>query len=253
MKTNTIAVSVKLLSIMLLLTLFLAACADASAQPEKMVGKQPVNEADKVIVDQSVSGENLEAMSEPEHDNQAMSDPAEVDGMEKQDEQNLADGRDEMMESPTQPASPLLSLPITNPATGETFTLSDFSGKVILVETMAMWCSNCFRQQNQVKVLHDLISDRDDFISLGIDIDLNEVAEDLIEYTSSNGFDWTYAVATKEFAREISQSLGDQFLNPPSTPMFIIDRKGEIHPLRFGIKDSQELLEVLQPFLDEGI
>jgi hypothetical protein len=116
-----------------------------------------------------------------------------------------------------------------------------------------MWCSNCMKQQQQVKALHVLLGERDDFVSVGLDIDLNENQDDLKNYISANGFDWIYAVAPAEVAREIGQTYGDLFLNPPSTPMFIIDRKGEVHLLPFGIKSAQSLLEALQPFLDEGM
>ena len=126
----------------------------------------------------------------------------------------------------------------------------DFKGKVVLVETLAMWCSNCLKQQQQVSSLHDLVGDRDDFVSLGLDIDPNENAEALKSYISNNGFSWVYAVAPTEVSREIAQLYGDQFLNPPSTPMFIIDRDGEVHPLPFGIKQAEDLLEALQPFFD---
>ena len=141
---------------------------------------------------------------------------------------------------------------LTDPASGQAFTIQDFKDKVVLVETLAMWCSNCRQQQEQVKALHDLLGERDDFISLGLDIDPNENLDDLKAYVARNGFDWTYAVAPVEVAREIGQLYGDQFLNPPSTPMFIIDRHGEVHVLPFGIKSAEQLLEALQPFLDEG-
>jgi len=113
-----------------------------------------------------------------------------------------------------------------------------------------MWCSNCKKQQAQVKALHELLGERDDFVSIGLDIDLNENADDLKGYSASNGFDWVYAVATKEVAQDISQQYGDQFLNPPSTPIVIIDRHGEAHPMPFGIKSADELLKFIQPFLD---
>ena len=62
-----------------------------------------------------------------------------------------------------------------------------------------------------------------------------------------------YAVATKDIAQDLSKHYGDQFLNPPSTPMLVIDRKGEAHPLPFGIKSADELLKFIQPFLDEAM
>lgn len=165
-----------------------------------------------------------------------------------QDSEGMDDQEEEMMSS----GPAFLSATLTDAATSEEFTFSDFKGKVVLVETMAMWCSNCFKQQNQVKALHDLVGENADLISVGLDIDINENLEDLKDYVANNGFNWLYGVATQDVAREISLELGDQFLNPPSTPMFIIDREGQIHPLKFGIKSAEELLHSLQPFLENG-
>ena len=88
------------------------------------------------------------------------------------------------------------SAALTDAATGETFTIQDFKGKVVLVETMAMWCPTCLRQQKEVKALHDLLGERDDFVSVGIGVDINENLAALKDYTAKNGFDWTYTVAT---------------------------------------------------------
>jgi cytochrome oxidase Cu insertion factor (SCO1/SenC/PrrC family) len=155
---------------------------------------------------------------------------------------------DAMMETPA-----WYSASLTNVSTGQTFTVNDFKGKVILVETMAIWCSTCFRQQGQVKALHDLLGQRDDFVSIGLDVDPNEDAASLKSYVEKNGFDWLYAVATTEVAQDISKHYGDQFLNPPSAPIVVIDRKGEAHPMPFGVKSADELLQFIQPFLDEAM
>jgi thiol-disulfide isomerase/thioredoxin len=142
---------------------------------------------------------------------------------------------------------------LTNVNTGQTFTVADLKGKVVLVETMAIWCSNCLRQQKEVKALHDAMGMNEDFVTVVLDIDPNENAENLQAYTARNGFDWTYAVAPRDVAREIGQTYGDQFLNPPSTPMLIIDRHGEVHPLPFGIKKSDSLQQALEPFLNDAM
>jgi thiol-disulfide isomerase/thioredoxin len=155
---------------------------------------------------------------------------------------------DAMMEAPA-----WYSASLTDVSTGQAFTINDFKGKVILVETLAMWCPNCKKQQAQVKALHEMLGERDDFVGLGLDIDLNESAADLKGYAESNGFDWMYAVATTDVAQDFSKHYGDQFLNPPSTPMLVIDRHGEAHPLPFGIKSAEELLQFIQPFLDEAM
>lgn len=153
-----------------------------------------------------------------------------------------------MMESPA-----WFSAVLTNVRTGETFIVQDLKGKVILVETMAVWCSNCLRQQGQVKELHGLLGERDDFVSIGLDIDSNEDAAKLKDFVEAQGFDWLYAVSPAEVSSELSSLYGDQFLNPPSTPMLAIDRHGVVHPLPFGIKSADELLNFIQPFLDENM
>ena len=98
--------------------------------------------------------------------------------------------------------------------------------------------------------MHELLGMNDDFVSIGLDIDLNENAADLKGYVEGNGFNWLYAVATADIAQDISKQYGNQFLNPPSTPIVIIDRHGEAHPLPFGIKSADELLQFVQPFLN---
>lgn len=141
---------------------------------------------------------------------------------------------------------------LTDVNSGETFKIADFKGKVVLVETMAVWCPLCLRQQGQVRALHELLGEREDLISLALDIDPNEDAELLQAHANQNGFDWRYAVAPAEVSREIGLLYGAQFLNPPSTPMLIIDRQGEVHLLPFGQKDVQTLQEALTPLLNEG-
>jgi cytochrome oxidase Cu insertion factor (SCO1/SenC/PrrC family) len=159
-----------------------------------------------------------------------------------------APSADAMMEAPA-----WYSASLTNVNTGQAFTINDFKGKVVLVETMAIWCSTCFRQQGQVKALHDLLGQRDDFVSIGLDVDPNEDSVSLKSYVEKNGFDWLYVVATAEVAQDISKHYGDQFLNPPSAPILIIDRHGEAHPMPFGVKSADELLQFIQPFLDEAM
>ncbi len=137
--------------------------------------------------------------------------------------------------------------------TGEAFSIADLQGKVVLVGTMAIWCSNCLKQQREVKALHEILGDQPNLVTVVLDIDPNESADILGNYADNNDFDWTYAVAPRDVAREIGQLYGDQFLNPPSTPMLIIDRYSEVHPLPFGIKSADSLENALKPFLIDSM
>jgi len=137
--------------------------------------------------------------------------------------------------------------------TGNSFKISDFIGKVVLVEDLAMWCPSCKVQQEQVKILNEKLGMHSDLISVGLDVDPMENAANLKKYTYSNSFDWVYAIAPLEVTNEISKLYGVNFLNPPSTPIFIIDRKGEVHVMPFGIKSAEDLQKFIDPFLAEGM
>jgi cytochrome oxidase Cu insertion factor (SCO1/SenC/PrrC family) len=138
---------------------------------------------------------------------------------------------------------------LTDVQTGESFTMNDFSGKVVLVETMAMWCPNCIVQANEVRKLHELLGDPDDLVSVSLDVDVNEDAASLKEYSQGYGFNWRFAIAPLEVARALGNLYSAQYLNPPLSPMLIIDRDGEVHHLEYGQKSAEKLLESVQPFL----
>lgn len=152
------------------------------------------------------------------------------------------------MESPA-----WFSTVLTNVQNDTTFTIADLKGKVVLVETMAVWCSNCRDQQNEIKALHDQLGMQDDFVSVSLDIDPNENPDTLKSYLKTTGFDWHYAVAPADVSRDIASEFGNQFLNPPSTPILIVDRHGVAHALPFGLKSSDDLLQAVNMYLKEGM
>jgi len=213
--------------VILSLAFVLSACAPAAATPAAVMGKPTEAMMDKPT----------EAMMDKPTDAMMDKGTSTPDAM-----------GDKMMASPA-----FFSTPLVNVRTGENFSINDFKGKVVLVETLAMWCPNCKKQQAQVKALHEALGMNKDLVSIGLDIDPNENASDLKTYTDNNGFDWIYAVAPAEVSREIGNLYGDQFLNPPSTPILVIDRKGQAHPLPFGIKGADELMKFIEPFLNEGM
>jgi cytochrome oxidase Cu insertion factor (SCO1/SenC/PrrC family) len=144
-----------------------------------------------------------------------------------------------------------VTTPLVNATTGQTFRLVDYKGQVVLVEMMAVWCTNCLQQQGHIRELHQAASaqNKDNVVSLSMDIDPNEDAKQLTAYREKQGFEWGYTVAPPAVAREISNLYGAQFLNPSAVPMLIIDKQGAIHPLPFGVKSAETLQEALKPYL----
>ena len=253
----------KFVPVFLILALILAACSQARPTsevmpqenpPEAVVeeGEMPKATADTMMEDASKEMMGTATpdtmMGEPE-DKMATATPGDM----------LDDKSKDMMETatPEMAGESMMSpawfgLTLTDVATQESFTINDLKGKVILVEALAQWCPKCLQQQKQVVKLLKLVGETPDFVILGLDIDPNEDSASLKAYIEENGFTWRYAVTPAEVSREIGNLYGSQFLNPTSTPMLIIDRHGEVHPLPFGIKSAEDLLAAIEPFLMEA-
>ena len=139
---------------------------------------------------------------------------------------------------------------LTDVQTGEPFTMNDYAGKVVLIETMAMWCPNCLFQANEVRKMHKLLDSPDDVVSVSLDVDLHEDGASLKDYINEYGFEWHFAVAPLEVARALGNLYNAESLNPPLSPMLIIDRNGEVHQLEYGQKSAESLQKSLEPFLN---
>lgn len=103
--------------------------------------------------------------------------------------------------------------------TGESFVIADID-KPVLLESFATWCPVCQKQQENVKKLHEEIGD--EVVSVAINTDPNEDAEDVKEYARSNGFDWNYVVASPEVVQSLIENFGSGIVNAPSVPMILI-------------------------------
>jgi hypothetical protein len=131
------------------------------------------------------------------------------------------------------PADALLAVALTDVRSGETFTLGDLAAAEgpVLVEPMAVWCSNCRAQQHEVKRAHEGDAP---FTSVSLDVDLSESPEDLAAYADREGFDWRFAMADAALYRLLQERFGTGATNPPLTPLIVIGSDGTVRPLEFG-------------------
>lgn len=156
----------------------------------------------------------------------------------------------------TEPISPTpipewFSVEMTDVVTGETFTINDYAGDVILLETMAVWCPNCIFQQHEVTKLHESLGYPDDFVSISLDTDLNEDEEILKDYVEEWAFDWHFAISPRQVTHDLGNLYSAQYVNPPLAPMMVIGRDGSIEHLPYGIKDVDTLLEYVGPYFEQ--
>ena len=133
--------------------------------------------------------------------------------------------------------------PLVDARSGETFAINDLRGKLVAVEPMAIWCSNCQIQQLEAAVaLKQLASP--DIVYISLDVDPNEQPDALAKYADGREFGWRFAVAGTEVARSLAAAFGDQILSPPSTPLILIGPDGSVVSQDFGIRGSGNLVDL---------
>ena len=143
------------------------------------------------------------------------------------------------------------SMEMTDVRTGETFTVNDFSGKVVLLQTIAEWCPNCIFQQAESRKMAEQLGNPEDLILLSMDVDSNEDEASLKKYAEDFKFEWRFVVGPLEVQRALGNLYSVEYLNPPLDPMLLIDRQGNAHQLPYGLKKADELQKIVEPFLAE--
>ena len=119
--------------------------------------------------------------------------------------------------------------------TGENFSISELD-KPLLLESFAVWCPTCTRQQQEIGRIHQSTN----VTSVSIDVDPNEDASQVRSHIQENGFDWRYAIAPPEITSLLARDFGNSVLNPPSAPVILICEEGS-RQLDRGVKKKQEL------------
>jgi hypothetical protein len=146
--------------------------------------------------------------------------------------------------APAAEAATWLDIELTDAETGEVFTLASLAGNVVAIEPMAIWCSNCKAQQDNVKAAYaDIEASGVEYISLGIDPGENPGA--LAKYADKRGYDWTFAQSPVELSRALSDIFGAQILSAPSTPLIVLTAEGEVAVQEFGFHGPDQLLGIL--------
>ena len=149
--------------------------------------------------------------------------------------------------TPTIPTEPTVA-PLQEPwrtaelvdvRSGETLTINELSGQLVIIEPMAIWCSSCRFQQNEARKALESLG-REDIVFISLDVDPNESEPALARYADELGFSWQFVVATRELSRSLADTFGVQVLSPPSTPKIVVAPDGTAE-VSFGIKRADQL------------
>jgi thiol-disulfide isomerase/thioredoxin len=137
-----------------------------------------------------------------------------------------------------------LDIEFSDVNTGVTHKISDFAGKKVLVESFAVWCPTCTRQQQVIGELHDQLGDQ--VVSISLDTDPNEDVEKVKEHTQRHGFDWIYAVSPRELTQSLIDTFGVGVVNAPSAPVVLVCEDQSFRLMQRGLKDLDELRQEIE-------
>ncbi len=127
--------------------------------------------------------------------------------------------------------------------TGETFKVTDFKGKPVLLESFAVWCPICTQQQEEVKKLHADVGD--DIITISLDTDQNEDEGRVLDHITKHDFTWYYAVSPIEVTRSLIDDFGPRVINAPLVPKILVCEDQSFKLLPFGVKSASNLKQTV--------
>jgi len=137
--------------------------------------------------------------------------------------------------------APWAQIELTDVRTGERFRIADLAGRVIVVEPMAVWCSNCKTQQIEGAAL---VAELPDVAWIALDIDPRESPDLLAGAAAERGHPFRWAIAPAELSRALEADFGTIVLNPVPTPLILIGTDGRITLTEFGLKDAGTLVDL---------
>ena len=118
---------------------------------------------------------------------------------------------------------------------GKTIKLSDYKGKIVIIDFWATWCGPCR------KGIPDLIEIQKqypkDVVVLGISVD-RETAKDVAPFVKNNKINYSVAL----FTEDVIKSFGGINSIPTS---FVIDKKGNIVKKFVGLQPKSAYTDLL--------
>ncbi len=129
--------------------------------------------------------------------------------------------------------------------TGDEFTVGDFVGCTVYVETMATWCSTCREQLEHVASAAEEL-DPDKFVFIAISVETEISGDDLARYADDAAFDWLFSVASVDDLKSLVDEFGRESIVPPSTPHLIVNPDGTYDDLRTGVSKPDEIVRLMK-------
>jgi hypothetical protein len=150
--------------------------------------------------------------------------------------------------TPAADADPWRTAALTDVRSGDVVSVESLAGKLVVVEPMAIWCTSCAAQQNELRSALETLDRPTEVVAVSLDVDPFEHAADLAGYADQRGYPWHFAIAGPDVSRLLAEAFGDSVLSPPSTPKIVVAPDGTAEII-FGFRSADELVAHFESLL----
>ena len=121
---------------------------------------------------------------------------------------------------------------------GNSFSLHDFKGKIVILDYMATWCTPCEKQMEELVSLSKEIGN--DTVIISIDIDLSENIQQIKSFMEKYNATWI-------FARDTAEEKVAAKYNVVAIPkIVVIGKDGKILYSHSGVTEKEKLLSIIK-------
>ncbi len=127
---------------------------------------------------------------------------------------------------------------------GKEMKLSDYKGKVILLNFWATWCPPCRKELPDLSTLSTELKGKD-FKMIGVSVDDNQ--EVLNNFLKSNNLSYTILYEPNELVQKYMNAAGQNQNVVPQT--YIIDKNGKVVEAIMGSRSKSDFLDLINKYL----
>jgi peroxiredoxin len=127
---------------------------------------------------------------------------------------------------------------------GQEKKLSDYKGKVVLLNFWATWCGPCKRELPDLSSLSNDLKGKD-FKLIGVSVDNQQAAVD--NFLRSNQLSYTILHEPTSLVQRYMNASGQNDDVIPQT--YIIDKKGKVVEALIGSRSKEDFLKIINKYL----